>query len=40
MPTDDFIIDVFLCWMLVYFLEKTMVVETSKSLKKAGETEL
>ena len=39
MPTDDSFIDVILHWMPVDFLENTMVVGTSESLKKAGETE-
>ena len=40
MPTDDSFIDVILHWMPVDFLENTMVVGTSESLKKAGETEI
>lgn len=39
MPTDDSFLDDFLHWMPVDFLENTMVVGTSASLKEAGESE-
>ncbi len=39
MPTNDLFLDIFLCWTPMDFIENTIVVGTSLSLKEAGEAE-